>query len=208
MPKISVAIPAYNSAAYIRETIESVLAQEGADWELLICHDNSSDGTWDICRSYESRGIRNLRFAGASGQAANWNRCVVESLGDYVVVLHGDDVLAPRYLARASAVLDARPEVGLVHCAVEHIDPESRLLYLQCLHDADIVEPGTALFQRLLLDGCVVNPAGVMVRKRTYGAVGPFTTEVKWCIDWHMWLRIALTCDSAYWSPWRATAST
>src|SRR5262249_47477679 len=46
--------------------------------------------------------------------------------------------------------------------------------------------------------GCVVNPAGVMVRKRVYEVVGPFSTSTAWGIDWDMWIRIALQFNVAY----------
>jgi glycosyltransferase involved in cell wall biosynthesis len=56
-PKVSVAIPAYNSGAYITHTIESVLAQDAREYELLVCDDSSTDATPDICARYASRGL-------------------------------------------------------------------------------------------------------------------------------------------------------
>lgn len=199
MTRVSVAIPAYNSAPYIRDTIESVLAQDYADYELVVCDDGSSDETEAICRSFMSRGpMQYLRFAGPSGQAANWNRCIAETRGEYLVILHGDDVLAKTFLRRAAEMMDRYPEAVLAHCAVEHIDAEGHPLSVQRLHDRDVVEPGDSLFRRLLLDGCVVNPSGVMVRRAAYARAGTFTTDVLWGIDWHMWLRLSLVGAAAY----------
>ncbi len=198
MPKVSVCIPAYNGQAYLRNAVESVLQQSFSDWELVICDDASTDETPDMCRSFQNRRIRYLRFDRNGGQAVNWNRCLEAAAGEYVVVLHQDDILVPVYLERAVEVLDRHSGVGLVHCSVQHVDANGNPIILQRLYDADRVEPGDALWRELVLRGCVVNPAGVMVRKAVYESVGPFTTRVHWGIDWHMWIRIASRFDIGY----------
>jgi glycosyltransferase involved in cell wall biosynthesis len=197
VPRVSVCIPTYNTARYLAEAIESVLGQEYADYELVICDNASTDGTPDICRRYTDPRVRTVRFEQLVGQAANWNRCVELATGELVVLLHADDRLAPRFLSRAVRFVDAHPEVGMVHCAVQHFSDEGDL-YVQRLHATDRVEPGEDLFRRLLHAGCVVNPAGVLVRKEVYRAAGPFAEDIVWCVDWHMWLRIALKVPVGY----------
>jgi hypothetical protein len=71
-------------------------------------------------------------------------------------------------------------------------------LNLQTLYDDDRLESGEVLFKRLLLEGCVVNPAGVTVRREIYDEVGPFTENIVWGVDWHMWMRVALHSQVAY----------
>ena len=196
MPRVSVCIPTYNTARYLAEAIESVLQQEFNDYELVICDNASTDETPEICGRYER--IRYVRFDEFVGQAGNWNRCLELGTGEYVVLLHADDVLQPSFLKRAVAALENNPSAGLVHCSVEHIDQSGTPLYLQKLYDEDRIEPGEALFERLLLEGCVVNPAGVMVRRNVYDDVGRFTEEIVWGVDWHMWMRVALHSQVAY----------
>ena len=118
MPLISVCIPAYNTARYLPEAIESVLAQAFSDYELVICDNASTDDTPEICRRYDDPRIRYVRFEEFVGQAANWNRCLKLATGKYVVLLHADDALRPCFLKRAAEVLDNNPAVGLVHCSV------------------------------------------------------------------------------------------
>ncbi len=198
MARVSVCIPTYNSAAYVRETINSVLRQDFSDYELVICDDASADTTTEICLSYADPRVRYIPFTPRGGQAVNWNRCVDAATGEYVIILHADDVLTPNYLGCATTFLDAHADVGLVHCAVQHIDHEGRPLTLQQLYPVDRVVPGQELWRRLLLEGCVVNPAGVLVRRAVYERVGPFTQAVMWGIDWHMWLRIAIRWNTGY----------
>lgn len=196
--RVTVAIPAYNSERYITHTIESVLRQDCRDWELVVCDDGSTDGTGDICASYRDRGLVHRRFAERGGQSGNWNRCLAQGTAPYVVVLHDDDVLEPAYLRRAADLLDQRPDVGMVHCAVHHIADDGTPLGLQRLFPDDRVTDGEAFWRRLIVEGCLVNPAGVMVRRSLYDRVGGFTPDVVWGIDWHMWLRLSLEASVGY----------
>jgi glycosyltransferase involved in cell wall biosynthesis len=198
MPSISVCIPTYNTARYIGEAIKSVLGQDYQDYELVICDNASTDETSDICRRFDDPRVRYVRFNEFVGQAANWNRCLDLARGEYVVLLHSDDVLLPAFLRRAAETLDRHPQVGLVHCSVQHISQNNSPLYLQKLYDADVIDAEEKLLRKLLLDGCVVNPAGVMVRREVYETVGKFTEQIVWGVDWHMWTRIALQQKVAY----------
>ena len=198
VPRISVCIPTHNSAQYLADTIESVLCQDFGDFELVICDNASTDETERVCNGYDDPRLRYVRFGELVGQAANWNRSLALANTDYVVLLHADDLLLPEFLHRASKVLDEVKEVGLVHCSVQHIDASGLPLHLQRLYGEDRIDSGDVLLRRLLLDGCVVNPAGVLVRRSVYNSVGPFTERVVWGVDWHMWMRIALCSHVAY----------
>jgi hypothetical protein len=115
-----------------------------------------------------------------------------------VILLHADDKLQPGYLERAVAVLDGHEDLGLVHCAVHHIDERGRPLAVERLFGEDKVDRDDETLRRLLLDGCVINPAGVTVRRTVYEALGRFTDRIVWGVDWHMWTRIALRYGIAY----------
>jgi glycosyltransferase involved in cell wall biosynthesis len=198
VPKVSVCIPTYNTAQYLPAAIESVLAQDYGDFELVVSDNASTDQTPDLCRRYADPRLRYVRFEEMVGQAANWNRCLDLATGEYVVLLHADDVVLPGFVRQSSAVLDGHPNVGLVHCAVQHIAPDGSPLHLQTLYPEDQIDAGHDRFRQLLMTGCLINPAGVMVRRSAYTAVGRFTEDVVWGVDWHMWLRLALHTDVAY----------
>lgn len=198
MPKVTVCIPTYNMARFLPEALESALGQRSfGDYEVLVCDDASDDGTEEVARRYEPAGVRYLRF-GHGGQARTANRGIAASRGEYVLILAADDALAPLYLGRATAALDADPKAGMVHCAVQHVDEAGHPFRLQRLHDRDTIDPGEDLLRRLLIEGCVVNPAGVLVRRSVYERVGGFTEAIVWGVDWHMWMRVALVADAAY----------
>jgi glycosyltransferase involved in cell wall biosynthesis len=198
VPKVSVCIPTYNTAKYLPEAIESALKQEYADFELVVCDNASTDGTPELCQRYADPRLRYVRHEQLVGQAENWNRCLDLARGDYVILLHADDVLLPPFLSRAAEVMGRDAAVGLVHCAVQHIDPDGAPMCVHRLYDEDRIDPGEVRFRQLLEQGCLINPAGVLVRRTIYEAVGRFTTEIVWGVDWHMWLRASLRGPVGY----------
>lgn len=198
VPKVSVCIPSYNAAPYLPAALDSVLAQDFGDFELVVSDDASTDGTPAVCGRYNDQRLRVVRSEERLGQSGNWNRCVELARGEYVILLHADDELRAGYLKRAVEILDENHDVALVHCAAQHIDEAGNPLDVQALFDQDTIDREGVILRRLLLDGCVINPAGVTVRRQAYEAVGQFTDKIVWGVDWHMWVRIALRSPIAY----------
>jgi glycosyltransferase involved in cell wall biosynthesis len=197
LPDVSICIPAHNAARYLPQAIESALGQEYEDFELVLLDNASSDETREVCEGYSDPRAR-YEYEAAPGQSIAWNRCWELASGKYVILLHADDELRPQFLTRAVEMLDSHQDVGLVHCAVEHIDENGTPLRLQELFDTDVVDRDGVVLRRLLLKGCVINPAGVIVRREAYDSVGRFTDQVVWGVDWHMWIRIAMAWPVAY----------
>src|SRR5438270_12301052 len=102
IPPVSVCIPTYNGEAFVRQCIESVLAQSFPDFELIVVDDGSTDGTWDIVRDYEARDcrFRVSRNEVNKGLVGNWNHCVDVATGRWLKFVFQDDELAPECLAR------------------------------------------------------------------------------------------------------------
>lgn len=197
-PRVSICIPAFNTAQFLGAAIESALAQDVDDLEVVVADNASTDGTPELCRRYGDTRFRTVRFEEHVSQAANWNRCLDLARGEFVVLLHADDLLRPGFAAAASDLLGGEPACAFVHCAVEHIDAAGQPMSVQRLRDSAVVEPGGEMFARLATRGCLINPAGTMVRRTAYEQVGRFTGQVEWGVDWHMWMRLALQGDVAY----------
>jgi glycosyltransferase involved in cell wall biosynthesis len=195
---VSVCIPAHNAAGFLAETIESALAQTWGDYDLLVCDNASTDETPAICARYASRGLRYQRFDELVGQAGNWNRCCDLAPGRLVVLLHADDLLEPDHLGRAVALMENHPGVALTHCSIRHISSDGREIGLRRLFSADRVVEGKEFFDRMLVEGCLINPAGVMMRATALRRAGRFSEQIRWGVDWHMWLRLCLQGDIAY----------
>lgn len=195
---VSVCIPTYNTARYLPEAIESVLAQTHADFELIVCDNASTDATPEICRRYAGDPrFRYERFEELVGQGGNWNRCVRLASRQYVALLHSDDRYLPGFLAARVAALEAHPEAGMAFGAVHLIDPEGLPLGEQSFaSEPQTFAPGE--FLEALLMACVVSPVSPVVRRSVYASVPPFCETRLWGVDWEMWLRVAAATGVAY----------
>ncbi|NOK62913.1 MAG: hypothetical protein GFH27_549293n310 [Chloroflexi bacterium AL-W] len=129
-PQVSVALPVYNGEPFLREAIDSVLAQTFEDFELIITDNASTDATPEICLAYAEadprvRYYRNLHNIGAAG---NYNLTVELAHGQYLRWLAHDDMFASTLLERSVAVLDTHPEVVLVYPRTMIIDQYGKVL--------------------------------------------------------------------------------
>lgn len=128
-PLVSIAIPAYNHAAFIEGCLASVCAQTYPELELVLIDDGSTDGTYDIAQHFLAP--RRSRFrrlvverAENRGVSRNSNTCIEACNGDWVHLLGSDDMLKPEKIARIQASIEQWhcPDLALVHADVDYID--------------------------------------------------------------------------------------
>lgn len=124
----------YNSSKYVLEAIESVLNSNFCDFELLILDDCSSDGTWDIIRSFSDRRIVAYRNERNIGEYANRNKCLELAQGEYVIYIDGDDCIHPHALGRFWDVVQVFPNCGMVISRPQ----DDRFIYPVCLTPAEL----------------------------------------------------------------------
>ena len=111
---VSIVMPAYNAAATIGQSIDSVLAQTFSDWELLVIDDCSGDGTADIVKEYSARDGRVILFqnVGNQGVSAARNQGVARARGDWIAFLDSDDLWTPDKLDRQVRLIRERKDAG------------------------------------------------------------------------------------------------
>ena len=114
-PRVTVAIPTRNRAGFLREAIESALAQSFADIEVLVCDNASADGTGEVVRSFQDPRLRYVRNDQDLGMVGNWNRCIELARGELIANLADDDLMLPDRLARQLAIFDAHPDTAVPH---------------------------------------------------------------------------------------------
>ena len=112
-PTVSVVVPCYNYARYLRDAVDSVLSQEGVDVDVLIVDDYSSDGSAEVASSLAAgdERVRVIVHGQNVGHIATYNEGLASVAGDYVVLLSADDMLTPGALAGATSLMEARPNV-------------------------------------------------------------------------------------------------
>ena len=114
MPKVTVMTPVYNGENYLREMMDSILAQTMRDFEWLIINDGSTDATEQIVNSFNDPRIRYYANDGNKGIAHSFNRAIELSTGDFLAVAEADDINHPRRLEIQTAYMLKNENVGLL----------------------------------------------------------------------------------------------
>ena len=119
MPKATIAIPVYNDANFLREALDSILAQTFSDFELLIVDDGSTDATLDILASYSEKRLRIVRHEANRGRPFARNTALDNAIGEYLVWMDGDDISHPQRIEKQVTFLDAHPEIDICGCDLQ-----------------------------------------------------------------------------------------
>ena len=135
-PRLTVLMPTYNVAPYVREAIESVLAQTFTDFLLLVVDDCSTDNTLEVVSSIDDPRLRIVQNDRNVGLADNLNRGLEIIDSELFARMDGDDIALPHWLASEVAVLDAHPEVGVCGGGFERFGTVKSLVRFPKGHDA------------------------------------------------------------------------
>jgi glycosyltransferase involved in cell wall biosynthesis len=192
-PFWSVMIPTYNRATYLERTLMSVLSQDPGPEEMQIevVDDASTEGDPEavVWRVGGGR-VSFVRQPHNLGLVANWNSCIERSVGEWVHVLHSDDVVFPGFYATLRLALEGRDDVGAAFCRWALIDENDRWLETS---ERERATPGilTDFVERIRFSKGSQCPATV-VRRSVYGRLGGFQLKVGSAADLEMWIRIAV----------------
>jgi glycosyl transferase family 2 len=194
LPLVSIVVPVWNGERYLRESLDSIVAQSYPRTEVLVMDDASTDGTPDIIASYGDR-IRCFRQPITRGQFGNVNVGIGLAHGDYIAVYHADDVYDSRIVEREVDFLERNPEAGAVFCLYIFVDAdgtEYRRLVLP-----PEVRAGRPLAYPTVLNAMLTHKNRFLccptslVRAAVYRDVGGYRdAEFKDSSDQEMWLRI------------------
>ncbi len=181
-PLVSIGLPVHNGASYLERAIETILAQDLADLEVIVSDNGSTDATPAIARSYVRTDprVRFLRCDQNRGAAWNFNRVFKLSSGTYFKWAAHDDEHAPTYLSRCVAALEAHPQAVLSHTETVTIDSDGRRIRpIDESFAVDGEEPHERWRHLLRYQGGCYHVFGVMrahVLRQT-GLIGPFVAS-------------------------------
>lgn len=193
VPTLSVLIPTYRYARYLREAVDSVLRQNFRDLEVIIADDASNDGTEALLAEFAARDprVRCQVHPANLGMVANWNWCLAQARGRYVRYLFGDDMLATDdALARQVEALENTPAAVMAVSARTLIDRDSR----RCGRWDDLAEEGahsgTEVGRECLLRmrNLIGEPSAVLFRREA--ATTGFDPRYRQIVDLELWLRL------------------
>lgn len=180
---VSVIIPTYNRAEFLRKAVSSVLGQTSPDFELLVVDDGSDDHTEKVVSSFHGP-VRYLRQDNR-GPAAARNTGIKAARFDLLAFLDSDDCFAKNKLALQSAAMAENPDYLISHTQEtwfrrgEHLNPKHK-------H-----RKGSGDIFAQSLELCAVGMSTVMVRRRLFDLVGMFDEEFPCCEDYDLWLRVS-----------------
>jgi hypothetical protein len=187
-PDVHVAISVKDGERYLREAIESILAQRDVDMEVALYDNGSSDGTLEIARGYP--GVSVIVNPPDSNFFHTMNRAAASTTARYLAPFAADDVMLPGNLARKVAALDATG-AGYVHGPVETMDDDGQPLGVLLDLPGDEVVEAPDFARRLLPLNNTATPS-VVLRIDALRRIGGFDPRSFFCADWLAWVRLAL----------------
>jgi len=186
-PRISVIIPAYNTARLIGAALDSALQQSFQDLEILVVNDGSTDTPEleQVLAPYLQKIVyikqENKRAAGAR------NTAIRQAKGEFLAFLDSDDSWLPNHLSSQMQLFADDPTLGLVYCnCFAFTDPIRTQTFMdRC------PSQGPATFAALIMERCQIPISTVVVRKTAVEKAGLFDEALARCDDYDMWMRAA-----------------
>ena len=200
IPLVSICVPTKDRPAYLKQAIESILAQDFDDMEIIISDNASKRQTFDIVSDFNDKRIKYSRNSKDLGLTNNLNRCIAMANGKYICIFHDDDIMLKGNISKKVEMLENNPNIALVHSDIKRIDENSNVIGKHWASTQTIKKTTSAkeLFEILLTDKNPICAPSAMVRRKAYDKVGFFDKELDYTCDWNMWMRLAAFYDVGY----------
>lgn len=204
-PKVSVIIPNYNHARFLRLRVDSVLRQTFQDFEMILLDDNSTDESQSILASYAGNPRVRIEFNAVNSGSTfkQWNKGVRLARGEYVWIAESDDYADERLLEKLVSRLDSEPVAVLCYCRSWRVSGDGELRGFLDSHLPDLgsekwaddfCADGEDECRRYLIHcNTVLSASSVLFRREVYWRAGGADEKLVLCGDWKMWVSMALT---------------
>ncbi|MCT4623644.1 MAG: glycosyltransferase [Schleiferiaceae bacterium] len=211
-PLVSVIVPNYNHAPYLKERIDSILNQTFQDFEVLLLDDCSTDHSRDILNAYaekEERIRTHFNTENTGSTFAQWNKGVSLARGKYVWIAESDDSCDVTLLEKLVTQLEADENVGIAFAQSYIVDEQSEIInsfnenykfiYKSDRWERDFKIKGTEeCAHYLIFSNTIPNASGALMRKSVYEACGGAETNWKLNGDWFFYVKMLLISDLSY----------
>lgn len=184
-PVVSIVIPTYNHAKFLRGALNSILAQTFTRWEAIVVNNFSQDDTVSVIESYDDPRIRLVNFANHGVIAASRNHGITATTAPYIAFLDSDDIWYPEKLDRCLRRLQEGFDV--VCHAEKWVGPGDRVRAVAYGPEA------RATYSGLLYEGNCISTSAVVVKREFVERVGLFSEEAAFITaeDYELWLKLA-----------------
>jgi glycosyltransferase involved in cell wall biosynthesis len=179
-PIVSIIIPCYKTEKTLSETLQSVLDQNFNEWEALIINDGSPDAIEDIALNWVKKDSRFKYFSKQNeGLAKTRNYGIAKALGEYILPLDSDNLVAKDFIKDAIQILDSNTTIGVVHGHAEYFGERSGLWKV------DPFELNKILIGNYI-DACVIYRKELWLKIGGYDEKMPFQGHE----DWDFWISL------------------
>lgn len=196
MPTVSVIVPNYNHAPYLRQRIDSILNQTYQDFELILLDDCSTDNSREVLESYrDDRHVSQILYNETNGGSpfSQWNKGITLASGEWVWVAESDDYAEPHFLERLIDETSHVPDCVLAFCATRWVDSDGNELWPTETDNSTKTYYG-ADFVRKRLSGCnsIANVSQCVFHREAYRPEDhPKYDWMRLCGDWMFYILLA-----------------
>lgn len=186
-PLVTIAIPTFNRASWLKDCINSALSQTYKNFEVIVSDNASTDETQEVLKAFHDRRLRAVRQKSNIGLLPNWNACLAEAKGEYIVVVADDDRIAPWLLERSVALVRRDPQVPIVIALSDFYVPAiPRTWRVRAKLETGIWN-GTDILQELLNLPLLVGISTYTIRTEALRAMGGFPVNFPYAADMAVW---------------------
>lgn len=202
MPAVSVIIPNYNHAVYLRQRIESVLQQSYQDFEMILLDDCSTDNSREIIEQYrQHEKVSHVFFndKNTGSPFKQWQKGLALAAGEYVWIAESDDWAEPGFLEILMENLLQKPNVGICFCGSYWVDGNGVAGKDLSLYDAGFFRQGTEEIRLHLVKYCTIQNASAMLIKKQL-AQKYISRIIRYtaCGDWHLYIDVLQESNLLY----------
>lgn len=179
-------IPSYSAAAFVREAVDSALAQTYKNFEVIVVDDGSTDNTKELLTPYIKAGKIRYMYQRNGGLSAARNTGIKNAKGEYIALLDADDIFLPRKLEEQVAYLEAHPDCDISYCDLYHFwdeEPDALLKLAYTYYSGDEVLPN-------LVKVNSIAPGTMVLRKSVFDRWGLFNESFRRSEDLEFLVRI------------------
>lgn len=211
MPTISVIIPNYNHALYLRKRIESILNQTYQDFEIIIMDDYSQDNSLEIIHEFQNHPkVAKILINQVNGGSTfkQWNHGINEASGEYVWIAESDDYADSTFLERLHTCARRHPSSGIIYCESWVIDENNITLNKASEWS---LSTGNSRWQNdffntgvqecsdyLVSQNTIPNASAVIFKKSIYEKAGDADISMRLAGDWLQWAKMLLISDIVF----------
>ena len=190
-PQVSVIIPVYNGARFLKASVGGVIAQTLHPLELFCVDDGSTDGSPQLLEAIETPFPKHMLYQKRKRQSAACNLAAARTRGKYLAFLDQDDIWYPTALEKLVAPLEQNPLLGWSYSDVDEIDLNGLMVTRRALrtYNALVEHPKTSLFDMLRADMLVLASSAI-VRRDAFMAIGGFDERLSGYEDDDLFLRL------------------